>query len=188
MNIYRFAAALAKKIDGSHPSARLASEAAFERQHVIGPAWELSRKHPEIRVFTHPENRKTTCRPTCEAAASEFQNRVRGCPDCWEKSKAPSVVDAFGTRHNFDLVAVDRRGSTLAVEVKWLRHSGGKGPNGEFQRFVGQCTLATAANDVVIGVCGFRGHRKKRFDKHEDEVKAALKKIGVRLIALRAKS
>ena len=60
MDICRFAAALIKKIEGSHPSARLASEAAFERRHVIGPAWELSRTHPEIRVFTHPENRRAT--------------------------------------------------------------------------------------------------------------------------------
>jgi hypothetical protein len=66
-----------------------------------------------------------------------------GCPKGWAASKAPSVVDAFGTRSNFDLVAVDRLGHTLAVEVKWLRLSGGKGPNGEFQRFIGQCALAT---------------------------------------------
>ena len=98
------------------------------------------------------------------------------------------MVDVFGTRNNFDLVAVDRSNGSLAVEVKWLSLSPAKGPNGELQRFIGQCVLAAAANDVVIGVCGFRGQRKKQFDTHEGELKSALKKIGVHLIALRAES
>lgn len=185
MNIRAFATALTKKIEGSHPSSSLASEAAFEWRHVIKPAWELSQEHPEIRVFTHPRQRRTKCRPTCDAGVTAFENRRRGCPKCWAHSKAPSVVDAFGTRNNFDLVAIDKAGRTLAIEVKWLRLAGGKGPNGEFQRFVGQCTLAAAVNDVVIGVCGFRGRRKKRFEEHERKVKAALKRIGVRLVSLR---
>jgi hypothetical protein len=115
-----------------------------------------------------------------------FNSRIEGCPRCWASSKASSVVDAFGTRNNFDLVAVDPEGARLAVEVKWLLLSAGKGPNVGLQRFIGQCTLAAATNDVVIGVCGFRGQRKKQFTAHDEKVKALLKRIGIHMIALRA--
>jgi hypothetical protein len=97
-------------------------------------------------------------------------------------------VEAYGTQNNFDLVAIDRSNKTLAVEVKWLPFTPGKGPNSEFQRFIGQCALATAVHHVVIGVCGFRGHRKKEFHKHEPDVQATLKKIGVIVIPVFAKA
>jgi len=71
--------------------------------------------------------------------------------------------------------------------VKWLAFPGGKGPNREFQRFIGQCALAAAVHDVVIGVCGFRGQRRKKFDEHDIDLQAALKKIGVVLIPVYAK-
>jgi hypothetical protein len=97
-----------------------------------------------------------------------------------------SVVDAFGTRNNFDLVAVDKAGGRLAVEVKWLSASGARAPNGEFQRFVGQCALAAATNDVVIGVCGFRSQARRPFNANDAKVKALLEHIGVHLIVLGA--
>ena len=186
MDIRGFAAGLAEQIEGAHPSGRLLNEGAFERQHIIVPAWELSRLHPEIRVFSHPGNRRARCTPTCDTGASKFTHRVEGCPRCWARSKARCVADVFGTRNNFDLVAVDRSDGSLAVEVKWLSLSDTKGPNAEFQRFVGQCALAATANDIVIGVCGLRGRRKRQLDAHEGELKAKLDKIGVRLIVLRA--
>jgi hypothetical protein len=67
------------------------------------------------------------------------------------------VADVFGMRNNFDVAAVDQADRGLVVEVKWLRFKKNKGPNSEFQRFVGQCVLAAAANDVIIGVCGLWG-------------------------------
>jgi len=76
----------------------------------------------------------------------------------------------------------------LAVELKWLSLSAGKGPNGGLQRFIGQCALAAATNAVVIGVCGLRGKRKKQFDANEEDVKAVLAKIGVHMIVLRTES
>ena len=185
MDIRGFAAALAQHIEGVHPEARFVNEAAFEQEHIIQPAWQLSRLNPDIRVFTHPANRRARCEPTCEAAASEFVHRVEGCPKCWAKSKARSVADVFGTRNNFDLAAIDRESGSLAVEVKWLSLSPTKGPNAEFQRFIGQCALAATANDAVIGVCGLRGRREKQFDKHESEPTSKLAKMGIHLIVLR---
>jgi len=188
MDIHGFAAALARRVERQVPRAHLKNEGEFERKHVVEPAWELSEKHPEIRVFVHPEKRKKKCRGGCNAVAADPSRRVQGCPDCWKASKKWAVVDAFGTRNNFDLVAIDRSKKTLAVEVKWLPFSPGKRPNSEFQRFIGQCALATAVHHVVIGVCGFRGQRKKEFHKHEPDVQAALKKIGVLVIPVFAKA
>lgn len=186
MDIHGFAAALVRRVEREIPAARLRKEAEFELKHVIEPAWELSQKHREVRVFVHPHNRKRTCNGGCDASADDLSHRVQGCPRCWAASKTWSVVDVLGTRNNFDLVAVDQNKKSLAVEVKWLSFSPGKGPNSEFQRFIGQCALAAAVHDVVIGVCGFRGQRIRQFDQHEADVRATLEKIGVRLIPLRA--
>ena len=106
----------------------------------------------------------------------------------WAELYDRSVADVFGMRNNFDLAAVDRNDGSLVVEVKWLQLKPNKGPNGEFQRFIGQCGLAAAANDVVIGVCGLWGRRERQLDAHETLLIGALRKIGVRLIVLRAES
>ena len=190
MDIHEFSDLLVRQIEGAAPNNTVSGEAAFERQHIIEPAWELSRQHPEVRVFTHPQTPRGTprkrCRGSCEAGALDFSHRVEGCHPCWTASKKSTIVDAFATRHNFDLVAIDRNGRTLAVEIKWLSLSDGRGPNGEVQRFIGQCALAAAVNAVVIGVCGFRGRRKRPFDEHQAKVIAKLREIGVVLIPLHA--
>lgn len=95
------------------------------------------------------------------------------------------MVKAFGTQNNFDIVGMDRNKASMAVEIKWLTLSP-KGPSGEFQRFIGQCTLAAATHDVVLGVCAFRGQRDKPLDRDDERVRAALRKIGVRLVLLYA--
>ena len=188
MDIHGFAAALVRQLEQQVPGAHLRNEGEFERKHVVEPAWELSEKHPEIRVFVHPEKRKKKCRGGCDAGVADPSRRVQGCPDCWKASKKWSVVEVFGTRNNFDLVALDRKKKSLAVEVKWLSFPDGKRPNSEFQRFIGQCALAAAVHDVVVGVCGFRGERKKQFHRHEPHLQATLKKIGVLLILVHAKT
>jgi hypothetical protein len=190
MNIEQFGKELAQTLQKQMPRSTLASESAFEREHVVEPAWELSRKYPEIRVFAHrskQRNRRCVHRKHCGGLEPDFALRVKGCPRCWSNSKAGSVVDAFMTRSNFDLVAIDERANRLAVEVKWLAVSAGRGPNAELQRFIGQCVLARATHKVVLGVCGLRGQRKKQFDQHEAKVKAYLKKMGVIIIALNAR-
>jgi hypothetical protein len=187
MDIYSFSSALAQAISEEIPSIDLKNEAEFERNHIIEPAWLLSQRHPEIRVFVHPECSKKKCIGGCEAGENDPSRRARGCPDCWARSKKWSVVDALGTRNNFDLVAIDRSKKSLAVEVKWLSLSGGKGPNSEFQRFIGQCVLAAARNDAVLGVCGLRGARNKELDEHRSRLESILEKIGVRLVPVYAK-
>lgn len=187
MDIQDFAAALARRTQRQIPRAHLKNEGAFERKHVVEPAWELSRKHPEIRVFVHPVKRKKKCRGGCDAAAADHSRRTQGCPDCWKASKKWSMVKAFGTRSNFDLVARDVREKKLAVEVKWLSFSGGRGPNGEFQRFIGQCALAAARHDVVLGIWSIRGRRDEAFEEHTKDVVRTLRAIGVRIVVLSAR-
>ena len=186
MDIEEFAKALENKIISSAPSAALKNEAHFEDEHVINPAWELAKIHPEITVCTHPSKSRETCKGNCKKEALDLSHRVRGCPTCWSNSKKWSVVDAYGLQHNFDLVARDINGNTLAVEVKWLSFSGGRGPNGEFQRFIGQCTLAAARHNIVLGVCGIKGTRTKDFNEHTKKVEQKLDKIGVKIVIVSA--
>lgn len=187
MDIYSFAEALSQIIKKQTPSANLKNEAAFERKYIAEPAWELSEKNPEIRVFVHPEKRKAKCRGGCDAGKYNFSCRVKGCPDCWADSKDLSEVKAFDTKHNFDIVAIDKNSKTLAVEVKWLSLSSSRGPNGEFQRFIGQCAIAASVNKVVIGVCGFRGKRKKEYHEHDSFLRNKLSELGIILIPVYAK-
>lgn len=181
MDIHDYSRSLAERVKVQSPGAYIASEADFERRHVIPAAWALSQEHPEIYVAAHPTRQKTTCKVCLSSDPSE---RVLGCPRCWAKSKEWSRVDVLGIRNTFDLVARDAGGKTLAVEVKWLRALKGRRPNGEFQRFVGQCTLAAAVHDAVIGVCGFRGHPDLVHDIHRARLEERLTAIGVLLVPL----
>jgi hypothetical protein len=186
VNIRQFGEALSRHLTGIKLGTRFVSERAFESGVLVNQAWEISRTHPGIRVFSLPWGRRVRCKPSCEGAEIAFNGRVEGCPECWARSKARSTTKAFGTRNNFDLAAVDRQGGSLVVEVKWLHLETNRGPNGEFQRFLGQCTLAAAANDVVLGVCGLWGHRQKALDDHEAKLKEHFQQIGVQLIVLRS--
>jgi hypothetical protein len=186
IDITEFASILENKIKNSTPSSAFKNEAEFEAEHVINPAWELSKIHPEIIICVHPSNSKETCHGSCEKAILNPTLRILGCPTCWKTSKNWSMVKAYGLQHNFDLVARDMNGKSLAVEVKWLSFSGRRGPNSEFQRFIGQCTLAAACHDVVLGVCGIKGTREKNLDKHTLAVSQILQKIGVRIVILSA--
>jgi hypothetical protein len=179
MNIDAFATELHSRLSREKPlSTAFRNEAEFEREHVAKPAWELSRDHPEIRVYTHPWGQKTRC-----ANCTSGGVWVEGCPHCWKSSKQWATVEVFGTSNTFDLVARDQAGRSLALEVKWLT-LGGRNPNGEFQRFIGQCVIATAVHRRVIGVCCFRGAGKHPFNAHDDKLRATLRHIGVSLVRL----
>ena len=56
--------------------------------------------------------------------------------------------------HAFDVVVCDDTES-LAIELKFLRNPkrGNAKANGDLQRFLGQCLLATLAHCHVIGLC-----------------------------------
>jgi hypothetical protein len=127
-------------------------ESQFEQCHVSAPAWQLAIANGGITLCVHPSTPHVRCTPTCKGAA-EANQRVKGCTRCWSDSKAWATTEAWGLRHTFDLVARDKPGNTLAVEVKSLTFDGGKAPNSEFQRFVGQCVLATAVHDEVKSGC-----------------------------------
>jgi hypothetical protein len=81
---------------------------------------------------------------------------VLGCPRCWHDSKPLWSVAAFGSHHTFDLVAADDR-ERLALEAKLVRARAGRMPNGEIQRFFGQCALAASKHARVIGLLISRG-------------------------------
>ena len=187
IDIDAYAKKLAANIKKTKPSPSIKNESEFEVKHVNKSAWELVRKHPEITVCLHPSKKRETCRGSCAENKLEFKDRVAGCPTCWRNSKEWSVVKAYGLKHNFDVVARDYQGKTLAVEVKWLKFRTGRRPNGEFQRFIGQCTLAAARHDVVLGICGIKGDCNKDFDQHTKAVNKTLQEIGVTLVVLYAR-
>ena len=103
-----------------------------------------------------------------------------GMPTMLEASKEWATVAAFGTKHTFDMVA-KARAETLAVEIKLVDARRSRMPNGDIQRFLGQCALAAVTHDVVIGLCGYRGSLEKH-KNHSDEVQDWNKKRNIRLV------
>ena len=194
MTIESFTAALEKAVRRQRPSSILVREAEFEFRHVIKPAWNLAAAHPGIHLCVHPRPPRAKCSGGCDAAAGHPRQRRRGCPDCWSESKAWSIVRAYGLTHTFDLVAHDARNRSMAVEVKWLTYKGGRSPNGEFQRFLGQCTLAAARHNAVLGISCITDERSKPLTADEISLERQLEKalngkldrIGVRLVVLGA--
>jgi len=194
MTIDSFASALREAISRQRPSTAPMKEGAFELRHVIKPAWSLAVRHPDVHVSVHPCPPREKCLDGCKGTAADPAKRRCGCPDCWHDSKPWSVVRAYGMKHNFDLVARDRQGRSMAVEVKRLSFKNGTAPNGEFQRFVGQCTLAAARHNTVLGVCCLVGHAgrklapaEKRLEKQLERALARrLKAISVHILVLHA--
>jgi hypothetical protein len=88
----------------------------------------------------------------------------------------------FGTSHTFDAVAKDTRGNSLAVEAKFIAVKGGRMPNGEIQRLMGQCTLAKTKHQFVIGICGYRGTLDPRWDNDTQAVTSWFEQAGISLI------
>ena len=114
------------------------TERELEEEVVLPLARRLVRAQADILLFSHPWGRKKRCAGGCAEEPPGGTDRVVGCPDCWAASKAWATVEAFGTRHTFDMVAKDRAGRTLAVEIKLVSASGGRMPNGDVQRFLDQ--------------------------------------------------
>ncbi len=136
---------------------RMLNETYFEQKFVLPIASEISRTETDVFLFSHPWGKRIRCAPDC-GSAREGKGRIQeGCDKCWKESKGWATVNAFGTQNNFDLVAQDTSNCKLAVEIKLVSFTKGRRPNGEIQRFLGQCALATTRFDFVVGVCAYSG-------------------------------
>lgn len=80
------------------------------------------------------------------------------------------------------MVARDRAGRTLAVEIKLVSARGGRMPNGDIQRFLGQVALAATKHDAVIGVCGYHGKLNARWRDDTPDVERWLSGRNAQLV------
>ena len=140
------------------------NENDFEQKFVVTIASDINSTQRDVFLYSHPWGNKVRCTPDCNSAREGKGRLQEGCPKCWKKSKTWGTVNAFGTQNNFDLVAEDTKNGQLAVEIKFVSFTKGKMPNGEIQRFLGQCALAASKFDFVIGVCGYTGMLNPEYD------------------------
>jgi hypothetical protein len=152
----RFAHELVRQLRDADIPTNLTSEADLERRVIIPTAARVAAKAPNVRLFVHPFRLTERCHPDCERAGSNGRRVVLGCPRCWHATKPLWSVAAFGTYHTFDLVATDGH-DRLALEGKLVSARAGRMPNGDIQRFFGQCALAASKHAHVIGVLFFQG-------------------------------
>jgi hypothetical protein len=145
------------------------NEKDFEQNFVAPIAFDINETETDVFLFSHPWGKKVRCTPDCKSAREVKGNPQAGCDRCWKKSKDWGTVDAFGTQNNFDLVAEDSKNSNLAIEIKFISFTKGRRPNGDLQRFLGQCALAISKFDFVIGVCGYRGMLNPEYDRDTEK-------------------
>jgi hypothetical protein len=181
MNIFEFAERLEEALLVCPVPGDLKNEAAFEQEVVLSTVGTLASDSPGVLIYTHRLPETKVCEPNCESAEQGNGVHVIGCHRCWTSSKSWGTVSAFGMRHTFDMVARDEAGNTLAVEVKWIGFREGRAPNSEFQRFLGQCALASARHEIVLGVCGLRGKLKSHFDGQRAQLLEKFRSLGVRI-------
>jgi len=159
------------KIDRITDPECILNENDFEQKFVLPIAYDINKTETDVFLFCHPWGNKFRCIPDCKIAR-EGQGRIQaGCDKCWNESKAWGTVDAFGTQNNFDLVAEDNKKNKLAVEVKFVSFTKGRRPNGEIQRFLGQCAIAASKFDFVIGVCAYFGMINPEYDMDSEKFK-----------------
>lgn len=181
MSVARFADDFVHALVQAPLPAGLRTEQDFESRIVVPVAARIAASHPDILLYAHPFGTKKSCRPQCAEMPPSSAGRVLGCPKCWAASKAWASVAAFGTHHTFDLVARDRD-NTLAVELKLATANGGRMPNGEIQRFLGQCSLAASKHNIVIGLFGHRGKLNDKWHADTEAVTKALAETNVWII------
>lgn len=181
MAILRFADRLVRALKDDTIPADIDTEQDLERKFVVPVATRIVAVERDVWMCSHPFKSKRCCEPDC-AAAHRGHGQVVGCPKCWADSKRWASITAFGMHHTFDLVARDRLGKTLAAEIKLLAANGRRAPNGETQRFVGQCSLAATKHDVVIGICVYRGNLNPKWERDTKAVKQWCQRLGINLI------
>jgi hypothetical protein len=181
MGVLDFHDQLISTIESFPVPAGIRNETDFENRFLIPAVRQVSDQYPDLKTYTHPWNNKTRCEPDCEMATN-CGRIVAGCPKCWAASKKWASVLAFGTNHTFDVVARDNSGKTLAVEAKFISARGGRMPNGEIQRLLGQCFLAKTKHDFVIGVCGRKGSLDSRWNDDTEAVTNWSKRAGIDIV------
>jgi hypothetical protein len=149
MSIRRFAEDLTKALSQRPLPKSFLNEQDFEQAFIVPLAAEIVARYSTVLLYTHPFGNMTCCSPKCTAISPVNSGRVLGCPKCWAASKAWASVAAFGTHHTFDLVAKDDS-HTLAVELKMVIVKGGRMPNGEIQRFLGQPNTPSSSACLAI--------------------------------------
>jgi len=179
--IARFATELLQHLERNPVPQDVSSESELERRFVIPVACRLAASHADVLVYTHPFRSRRLCAPACVHVPPAGSGRIIGCPKCWTASKAWASPAAFGTHHSFDLVARDGS-KTLALELKLSRARGGRMPNGDVQRFLGQCALAATKHSEVIGFFAHRGAFDARWHRDTNAVGKWFKAGNVRLL------
>jgi hypothetical protein len=155
----------------------------FEQNFVFPQAIEVNKTETDVYLFSHPWGNKVHCAPNCESAAKGDGHREDSCEKCWNESKSWGTVKAFGTKHNFDLLAKDDSNKILAIEIKFIIFKNeGRKPNGEIQRFLGQCLLAKTKFDFVIGICGYRGTLEPEYNEDLNVVNEWAKNNNIDLV------
>ena len=142
----------------------IVNETGFERNFVAPIAFDICKTETDVFLFSHPWGRKVRCTPDCHSAREGKGHIKEGCDICWKESKYWGTLDAFGTQNNFDLVGKDTKGAIIAVEIKLVKAKEGRMPNGEIQRFLGQCAFAASKFDFVIGICGYHGTLNPKYN------------------------
>jgi hypothetical protein len=150
MFIHEFRDKLVSTLSSTPIPEEITTEKHFETRFVIPVVLQVSAHQMDVHVYSHPWNNRTRCQPDCKTAR-EHRQTVVGCPRCWAESKEWASVLAYGTHHTFDLVAKDTSEKTLAIEIKFVAAKGGRMPNGEIQRLMGQCTLAKTKHHLLLG-------------------------------------
>jgi hypothetical protein len=70
----------------------------------------------------------------------------------------------------------------MAVELKLTKAHNGRLPSGAIQRFVGQCALAKAKHQAVVGFVGYRGSVNEDGHRDTEQVVAWFKDRNVTLV------
>ena len=142
------------KLKNDDLPAKLLNEGELEKQFVLPIVYKCLINTPSLHAYAHPWKQSTTCKPNCNEGRGIIESPLiyHGCLKCWASSKQWAAVNFFG-HHCFDVI-VGKQGQSIAVELKFLgRKKTNKKANDEFQRFIGQCTLAKLVHTRVIGFC-----------------------------------
>jgi hypothetical protein len=171
-----------KMSDGQAPE-KVLKRGLIEKQ--VERVWH---NYPGLLVCTPPWNDKgSPVRRLCawHLKQAHMQGTLVkiGCKDCWTDSKEWASVDAWGMRHNFDIVVNDRdRTEALVIEVKAFR--GARSPNSEVQRFIGQLLLARSKHPIVMGICGRWKAANMGLFKDTAKVDRLCRQLGLEMVFL----